>query len=68
MEAVSKEILSAVEKGFEEHPKTAIIVLECTDLPPYAQQIREKFGVPVFDINSMIGYVAMSIGQIKLYD
>jgi Asp/Glu/hydantoin racemase len=68
MEAVSKEILGAVEKGFEEHPNTAIIVLECTDLPPYAQQIREKFGVPVFDINSMIGYVAMSIGQIRLYD
>lgn len=68
MEAVSKEILGAVEKGFEDHPNTAIIVLECTDLPPYAQQIREKFGVPVFDINSMIGYVAMSIGQIRLYE
>ncbi|MCR4804647.1 MAG: hypothetical protein K5981_03250 [Clostridia bacterium] len=68
MEAVSAEILGAVEKGFKEHPNTAVIVLECTDLPPYAKQIREKFGVPVFDINSMIGYMAMSVGQIRLYE
>ena len=68
MEAVSAEILGAVAKGIEEHPDTAFIVLECTDLPPYAKQIRERFHVPVLDVNTMIGYMAYAIGQMKMYD
>ena len=68
MGAVSAEILGAVAKGFEEHPDTAFIVLECTDLPPYAKQIRERFHVPVLDVNTMIGYMAYAIGQMKMYD
>ena len=68
MEAVSEEILGAIAKGIEEHPDTAFIVLECTDLPPYAKQIRERFHVPVLDVNTMIGYMAYAIGQMKMYD
>lgn len=68
MEAVSKEILGAVEEGIAAHPDTGLILLECTDLPPYARQIREKFGLPVLDINSLVGHVAISLGEMKLYD
>ncbi len=68
MEAVSKEIMGAVAEGFKAHPDTGLIVLECTDLPPYAKRIREEFGVPVLDINSLVGYVAISLGIIKLYE
>ena len=63
-----RKILGAIAKGFEEHPDTAFIVLECTDLPPYAKQIRERFHVPVLDVNTMIGYMAYAIGQMKMYD
>ena len=68
MEAVSKEILGAVEEGIAAHPDTGLILLECTDLPPYARQIREKFGLPVLEINSLVGHVAISLGEMKLYD
>lgn len=68
MEAVSKEIMGAVAEGIAAHPDTGLILLECTDLPPYARRIREEFGVPVLDINSLVGYVAISLGQMKLYE
>ena len=67
MEAVSGEIMGAVEAGISAHPDTGIIVLECTDLPPYARLIRERFGLPVLDVNSLIGYVALSLGELRLY-
>ena len=67
MEAVGREISGAVEAGISAHPETGIIVLECTDLPPYAKRIRERFGLPVLDINSLIGYVALSLGQMQMY-
>ena len=67
MEAVSGEIMGAVEAGIAAHPDTGIILLECTDLPPYAQAIRERFRLPVLDVNSLIGYVALSLGQLRLY-
>lgn len=68
MEAVSLEIMGAVAEGIKAHPDTGLILLECTDLPPYAQRIREEFDVPVLDINSLVGYVAISLGQWGLYE
>ena len=43
------------------------IVLECTDLPPYQQKIREVTGLPVYSINTMIGYAALMLGEIKMF-
>ena len=38
------------------HPEVGAIVLECTNLPPYAAALRAELGVPVFDIYSMISW------------
>jgi hypothetical protein len=38
-------------------------VLEYTDLPPFAQTIREGTGCPVFDIVTMTNYVYHAIGE-----
>jgi Asp/Glu/hydantoin racemase len=40
-----------------EHPDVAAIVLECTNMPPYADDIRRETGLPVFDIVSLITMV-----------
>jgi hypothetical protein len=32
------------------------IVLECTNMPPYAHALREALGLPVYDIYSLIGW------------
>jgi Asp/Glu/hydantoin racemase len=36
------------------HPEVGAIVLECTNMPPYAAALRAALGMPVYDIYSMI--------------
>ena len=36
------------------HPEIGAIVLECTNMPPYAAALQEAIGLPVYDIYSMI--------------
>lgn len=36
------------------HPKTGAILLECTNMAPYAADLREALGVPVFSVYSFI--------------
>jgi len=67
MNAVTEEIIGVAQKGVAEHPNIGAIVLECTDLPPYVAKIRQAVGRPVFDFNSMMGHVAMALGELKLY-
>jgi hypothetical protein len=37
-----------------EHPDVGAIVLECTNMPPYAADIQRETGRPVFDITSLV--------------
>ena len=55
MDLVTEEILNVARQGVKDHPEIGAIVLECTDLPPFARRIREELDIPVFDFNSMIG-------------
>jgi hypothetical protein len=41
----------------EEHPDVGAIVLECTNMPPYAADIRRATGLAVFDIVSLVTMV-----------
>jgi Asp/Glu/hydantoin racemase len=36
------------------HPEVGAIVLECTNMPPYAAALQRAVGLPVYDIYSMI--------------
>lgn len=38
----------------ERHPDVGAIVLECTNMPPYAAAVSDAVGLPVYDIYSMI--------------
>jgi len=65
MDLVTEEILNVARQGVKDHPEIGAIVLECTDLPPFARRIREELDIPVFDFNSMIGHVAMALSLVK---
>lgn len=43
--------------GASEQGPIGAFVLECTDLPPFANEIRQATGLPVFDFISMANYV-----------
>ncbi|WP_130862035.1 aspartate/glutamate racemase family protein [Bacilliculturomica massiliensis] len=67
MDAVTEEIIGVAKKGVADHPEIGAIVLECTDLPPYAAKIREAVKLPVFDFNSMMGHMAIALADLNLY-
>ena len=62
LELVSKEVQETARAAIAERPDTGAIVLECTDLPPFAAALRETTNLPVFDFQTMMGYVARSVG------
>jgi len=49
-----QDILDAGKSLMTAHSVIGAIVLECTNMPPYAAALREVLGVPVYDIYSMI--------------
>lgn len=48
------DILDAGCDLVRRHPDVGAIVLECTNMPPYAAALRRAVGVPVYDIYSLI--------------
>jgi len=63
MDAVAEEIIGVAKKCIVDNPKIRAIVLECTDLPPFAERIRKEVNLPVFDYMSMINYVSMTLND-----
>jgi Asp/Glu/hydantoin racemase len=51
-----QDILDAAERLVAAHPEVGAIVLECTNMPPYAADVAEATGLPVHDIYAMINW------------
>ena len=51
-----QDILDAAARLTARHPEVGAIVLECTNMPPYAADVAEATGLPVHDIYSMINW------------
>jgi hypothetical protein len=52
----------------EEYPDIGAFVFECSDLPPYAQAVARKTGLPVFDFISLAHLVYRAIAPVKYPD
>ncbi len=50
------DILQAGRALVSSHPEVGAIVLECTNMPPYARALRVALGRPVFDIYSLVSW------------
>jgi hypothetical protein len=49
-----EEHLRVARRLVDAYPDLGAIVLECTNMPPYADDIRRATGLPVFDITSLV--------------
>ncbi|MCC6533447.1 MAG: aspartate/glutamate racemase family protein [Burkholderiales bacterium] len=49
-----EDIVAAGRTLLARHPEVGAIVLECTNMPPYAAALQAELGLPVYDIYSMI--------------
>ena len=57
VEAARRENVEAARDLMERHPEVGAIVLECTNMPPYAAAIRDATRLPVFDITTLVRMV-----------
>lgn len=59
---IEKDVVGTAERAVAANPETGAFVLECTDLPPFSQAIRDAVRLPVYDFMTLMGIVAASIG------
>ena len=48
------DILAAGDELVARHPEVGAVLLECTNMCPYAAALKERLGLPVFDMVSFI--------------
>jgi hypothetical protein len=54
--AAERDILKAGEELIDRHPETGAVLLECTNMGPYARALSEHIARPVFDIVSFMAW------------
>ncbi|MBO0710038.1 MAG: aspartate/glutamate racemase family protein [Acetobacteraceae bacterium] len=59
--AAEQDILDAGRELVAGRPDIGAIVLECTNMPPYASALRAELGLPVFDIYTLISWLYTAI-------
>jgi Asp/Glu/hydantoin racemase len=65
VDTAREEHVRVAGRLIEEHPDVGAIVLECTNMPPYAADIQRATGLAVFDIVSLVTMVhaALAAGR-----
>ncbi len=61
IESIRDDALDAAKRLVAENPEVGAIVSECTNLTPFAADIRKETGLPVFDMVSMVTWFQMGL-------
>lgn len=64
---LAEDLSALAAKAISEHPDVGAILLECSDLPPYACDIQRATGLPVFDFITLIDWVEHAVLQKRYY-
>lgn len=54
---IQDEVVEVAKTMVKQNPDIGSILLECSDLPPYAHAVQRAVNLPVFDFFTMINYV-----------
>lgn len=49
-----EELVRVAKRMLTEHPEVGAVVLECTNMPPYAATIQREIRLPIFDIYTLV--------------
>jgi Asp/Glu/hydantoin racemase len=66
-ERIEEEVIHVAKELITEHIDIGAILLECSDLPPYAHAIQQEVNLPVFDFITMIEYVHAGLVRKKFH-
>lgn len=64
---LTQDLVSLVQEQLAKHPEVGAILLECSDLPPYACALQQATGLAVFDFITLINWVHSSVVQRMYY-
>ena len=64
---VGDEVLGLARQLVEENEDVGAILLECTDMPPFAHRIQAELNLPVYDAITLIKYAASVVTQKPYY-
>jgi hypothetical protein len=54
--AAERDILDAGDALVARHPEVGAVLLECTNMCPYARALSDRLGLPVFDMVSFVAW------------
>jgi hypothetical protein len=54
-------VIGAGRQLCADHPEVGAIVLECTNMVPYAADLREHLGLPIYSIYSLVSWFQASL-------
>ena len=57
-DAAAEDVLTSASQMFIHHPEIGLILIECTNISPYKDLLRETFNRPVFDLIDALEWVA----------
>ena len=66
-ESIMETVVNAAKKLTKEHSDVGAILLECSDIPPYAYLVQDAVNLPVFDFITMINWVHHATTQKPYY-
>ena len=58
---IEEEILDAAQALVARDSSVGAVVLECTDMPPFAHAIQDRLGLPVFDLTTLAEMVHQAV-------
>ena len=58
---IESEVLSAATKLVKNNPEVRALVLECTDMPPYAARLQAELKLPIFDLTTLATMVHSTV-------
>jgi len=64
-DAIESEAVAVARELVSRHPDIGALLLECSNLPPYAAAIQAAVELPVFDFNTMIRFVYSALTQTR---
>jgi hypothetical protein len=56
-QSIMEGLVVVAKQLVNEHPEVAALLLECSDMPPYAWAIQNAIKLPVFDFTTMINWI-----------
>ena len=63
MDKIENEVVSLAAAAKKEHPDIGAILLECTDLPPFAEAVRKSVKLQVYDLLTMVALISKSFSE-----